>query len=497
MTDSYESLLSRMRQIGQLESIEALLDWDQETYMPPNGIASRAEQLALMAGLVHQRRADPEIGALLSRLDGDAQDPAVATNVREMRRTHDRATRVPADLVSHIARVSALAKAAWVDARNEASFSRFAPHLKELLGLKRELADCIGYEGERYDALVDEYEPGMRAERIAAVFTPLREWLTKFAQRMLDAPKQPDATILERHYPQPAQEALGRKLAKAIGFDFASGRIDVSVHPFCSGMTPSDVRLTTRYNESFFSSAIFGTLHEAGHGVYEQGLDSDHVGTPMGSAVSLGIHESQSLLWECMVGRSAAFWEYFYPDCQSAFPEALGGVSLDAFVASVNTVRRSLIRVEADEVTYGLHIVLRFELERDLIEERLTVEDVPEAWNAAMKRFLGVTPPNDAQGCLQDVHWSMGAFGYFPTYALGKIYAAQFYAAAERDIGDLNERICKGDFATLLEWLRENIYRRGQQFRAEDLVREVTGQGLSAEPFLQYLEKKYSPIYGL
>ncbi len=271
----------------------------------------------------------------------------------------------------------------------------------------------------------------------------------------------------------------------------------MSTHPFCSGATPSDVRLTTRYNERHFSPAIFGVLHETGHGLYQQGLDSAHMFTPMGSAVSLGIHESQSRLWENMVGRSRAFWEHFYPDCRAAFPAALGDVSIDRFVGAINAVQPSFIRVEADEVTYNLHIILRFELERAMVSGKLAVRDIPDAWNAKMQEVLGITPANDAEGCLQDIHWSFGAFGYFPTYALGNLYAAQFYAAAQRDLGDLTDQIRRGTFKNLLDWLRVNIHRHGQRYRAAELVERVTGKPLSTGPFLSYLRDKFAPIYGL
>jgi carboxypeptidase Taq len=316
-------------------------------------------------------------------------------------------------------------------------------------------------------------------------------------RQLAGARRQPDAAIIARHFPRPGQERMCRRLAEAIGFDFQSGRIDTSTHPFCSGTTPGDVRLTTRYQEDYFPCAIFGTLHEAGHGLYEQGLDAAHVFTPMGKAVSLGIHESQSRMWENFVGRSRAFWDCFYSEFQQAFPESLRDVPIDAFVGAINIVRPSLIRVEADEVTYNLHIILRFEMERDMIAGKLAVKDVPAAWNTKIYELFGIRPANDREGCLQDIHWSMGAFGYFPTYALGNLYAAQFYATAERKFPDLPERIRRGDFATLLDWLRTNIHRHGQRYRSGELVQVVTGAPLTIEPFVQYIRRKFSAIYGL
>jgi len=497
MSDHYQELIALTKQAGVLASIEAVLDWDQETYMPPRGIDARAEQLATIAQLAHERRTHPRIGECLSRLKTSDGDSVEAANIREIQRSYDRATKIPGELVKRIALVSSVAKDAWAKARKESAFDKFAPHLGELLELKREVARLIGYKGEPYDALLDEYEPGATSVEVARVFSELRKPLADFVKRLDAAPRQPDERIVQRHFPRAAQESFGRMLAEAIGFDFQSGRIDVSTHPFCSGTTPHDVRLTTRYDEEFFNPSIFGVLHEAGHGLYEQGLDPAHMHTPMASAVSLGIHESQSRMWENFVGRSRPFWERFYGDAQRAFPAALSDVSLDAFVGAINVVRPSLIRVEADEVTYNLHIIVRFELERDMIAGKLAVRDIPEAWNAKMQELLGIRPPNDAEGCLQDIHWSMGAFGYFPTYALGNLYAAQFFAAARRDLPDMDGQFRRGEFRPLLDWLRDRIHRHGQRYRAGDLVRRVTGQPLSTRPFMDYLTAKLSPIYGL
>ena len=497
MSNTYETFLGMIREIGQLEATAALLDWDSETYMPKRGLSIRAEQQSLLAKLWHAKQTDPKLGELLSTLDGEADGEAAATNIREMRRHYKRAVKIPMELVEQIARVSTVAKDAWLEAREASAFDKFAPHLQELLDLKRQVADAIGYESERYDALLDEYEPGATTEELKILFESLRKPLSAFVNELNEAKQKPDPSILDRRFPVETQKLWCRQSAEGIGFDFKSGRIDVSAHPFCSGTGPSDVRLTTRYQENFFPSAVFGTLHEAGHGLYEQGLPLEHVFTPRGQAVSLGIHESQSRLWENMVGRSRAYWERYYLQCQTVFPEALEGVSLDDFYRAINTVRPSLVRVEADEVTYNLHIILRFEIERDLIEQRVTVNNVPDAWNAKMKELLGITPNSDAEGCLQDIHWSMGSFGYFPTYALGNLYAAQFYAAAERAMPDLTEQIRRGEFGALLDWMRTNIHQHGQRYRVNELVQNVTGAPLSIEPFMSYIRAKFSPIYGL
>ncbi len=497
MPDAYTELLGRLKDIARLEAAEQLLDWDQETYMPAKGVGPRAETIAMVAGLKHKWRTSSRLGDLLGQLSEKDGDPARATNVRESRRLYQRAVRVPTALIKEIAHTSALAKGAWSKARAEADFAAFAPLLSKLLDLRRAEAEHIGYREEPFDALLDEFEPGASTGEVARIFADLRGQLVPLVRAIAEAPQKPDFSILQRRYPRAGQEEMGRAFAKEMGFDFKAGRLDVSVHPFCTAMACTDVRLTTRYQEQYLPAAVFGVMHEAGHGLYEQGLDPDHAFTPMGQSVSLGIHESQSRLWENMVGRSRPFWEHHFAWAQQVFPEALQDVSLDGFYGAINTVSPSLIRVEADEVTYSLHIVVRFEIERDLLNRRLEVPDIPQAWNAKMTELVGITPSNDAEGCLQDIHWAMGAFGYFPTYALGNLYAAQFFAAARAAIPDLDERIGNGDLGALLDWLRANIHRRGMRYRANELCQEVTGEPLSIGPFMDYLNDKFRPIYGL
>ena len=496
MSDGYDALIESIAEIGRLEAIEYLLDWDQQTYMPPNGVDFRAKTIAMIAALKHERQIDPVIGDVLSQVTENG-DPIRATNIRETHRFYDRAVKVPTKLVKEIAHTSSLARSAWVKARQDSDFATFVPHLSKLLDLRRQQAECIGYEDEIYDALLDEYEPGARTAEVAAIFADLRKQLVPLVRAIADAPTRPDSSILRRNYPRAAQERMARRFATEMGFNFESGRLDVSVHPFCTSIGAQDVRITTRYHENFLPTAVFGVMHEAGHGLYEQGFLPEHAFTPAGRFVSLGIHESQSRMWENQVGRSRPFWERHFGWAQELFPESLGDVSLDAFYGAINTVAPSLIRVEADEVTYNLHIVVRFELERDLLSGKLEVTDIPDAWNARMADLVGVRPPNDREGCLQDVHWSMGVFGYFPTYALGNLYAAQFFAAARRDIPDLDDRIRNGDLKALLEWLRANIHRQGMRYRANELCEEVTGQPLSIKPFMDYVKGKFEPIYGL
>ena len=499
--DAYAELIRRSSEIALLESCLSLLGWDHKTYMPPKGSAHRAEQLALLAGMIHQRVTDPKVGEMLSVMEASnlVRDTAApsAVNVREIRRTYDRETKVPEALVTELARTCTQAEDVWVEARKQSNFALFQPWLEKVIGLKRQEAQALSNGGKLYDALLDEYEPGETSAHLAGVFAELRDALVPLVQAIGASGRRPDLSILEREYPVPAQEAFGRAAAAAIGFDFEAGRLDVTTHPFCSGIGPGDTRLTTRYNVHDFVDAFFGVLHETGHGLYDQGMDPAHYGTPMGSFVSLGIHESQSRLWENLVGRSHAFWEHFYLRAQAQFPGALGDVGLDAFHFAINDVRPSFIRTEADEVTYNLHVLLRFELEQALIGGDLKVTELPGAWNETLQRALGLTPPDDRRGCLQDIHWSGGAFGYFPTYTLGNLYAAQFFAQARRDLGDLEAMFRRGEYRPLLEWLRAKIHREGQRYRAGDLVKVVTGEPLNHRYLLDHLRGKFGPLYGV
>ena len=493
---TYQRFIDLVKEIHTSRSVEGVLEWDQETYMPAKGAETRAAQLALLAGLSHQKLTDKKFGRALERVEQENDpDPFVATNVREMRRIYDRAVKLPTKLVQEIARTIALAKEAWVKARKDSNFAHFAPHLDKMLDLKRQVADKIGYDSEPYDALMDEFEPGARAAEVQRVFDEVKRALVPIVQAIKSAPRRPNTSLLERACPKDKQAAFGLKVAAQMGFDFEAGRMDTTTHPFCSGMSPHDVRLTNRYDEHYLPMSLFGIMHEAGHGLYEQGLDAAHMFTPMGNSVSLGIHESQSRMWENLVGRSRAFWVYCFPQLQAEFP-VFADVALDDWYFAINTVRPSFIRVEADEVTYGLHIMLRFDLERQMIAGKLPVKDIPAAWNEGMRQLLGITPPNDAQGCLQDIHWSMGIFGYFPTYALGNLYAAQFFGAARQALPDLDGQFSRGELTPLREWLRENIHRHGQRYRAGELVQVVTGKPLTHGPFIEYLTAKFKPLYG-
>ena len=379
----------------------------------------------------------------------------------------------------------------------KSDFALFLPWLEKIVALKKEVAERVGYEGAMYNALLDEYEPYVRAEEIAPVFAQLKEQLVPLVEQITATGQYPARGVLDQEYPIEQQELLGQQVLADMGFDMQAGRLDLAVHPFCAGTSRDDVRLTTRYSADWLPGSLFGTIHEAGHGLYEQGLPADAIGTPAGASVSLGIHESQSRLWENMVGRSKAFWTHYLPKLRALFPQQLSAIDLDAFYAAVNQVEPSLIRVEADEVTYNLHILLRFELECDLIEGRVAVAELPEVWNERMEQYLGIRPPDDAHGVLQDTHWSCGLLGYFPTYTLGNLYAAQFFHQAHQNLPDLEAQIGQGELGPLKTWLNEKIHARGARATASELVEEVTGAKLSADYFIDYLWEKFGALYGL
>jgi carboxypeptidase Taq len=499
--ETYQQFITELREIAVLDSVGSILSWDRETQMPVRGTELRAQQSSLIARLHHERFTSPRIGELLAELESselarDAESDA-AVNIRWTRRMYDRETKLPARLVEEQSRTAVLAHGAWVDARKKSDFKAFQPWIEKTLDLKRQEAECVGYQGHIYNALLDPYEPDETTDNLTRVFEALRPPLVDLVGRIGAAARKAPVEILERRYPAEQQHRLARQAAELLGFDFAAGRLDISVHPFCSDIGPGDTRMTTRYDEQYFGDAFFGVLHETGHGLYDQGYPREHFGTPRGMFCSLGIHESQSRMWENLVGRSRAFWQFFYPRAQAAFGETLRGVSLEQFVFAVNDVRPSLIRTESDEVTYNLHILLRFEIEQAMLTGDLAVGDLPGAWNEKMRKYLGITPPDDARGVLQDVHWSHGSIGYFPTYTLGNLYAAQFFEAAQDQIGDLEGMFAKGEFAPLLKWLRGNIHSQGRRYAARQLVKNVTGQDLAPDPLLRHLTRKASDLYAV
>ena len=498
---AYQDLCRLVRETHVLSSCADVLAWDERTCMPRQGSAHRAEQMALLARLTHEMATTKRVGDLLGELEASPLVAQSATpeaaNVREIRRTYDRAVKLPARLVEELARITTQAQQVWAQARLDNQFAAFQPWLEKIVVLKKEEAQAVGYSDVPYDALLDEYEPGASTREITKVFAALRQELTPLVATIQASSRKPRKNILEREYPVQLQQMFGQAAAAAIGFDFDAGRLDVTTHPFCSGTGPGDCRITTRYNAHHFNEAFFGILHEAGHGIYEQGLNRADFGLPTGSYCSLGIHESQSRLWENQVGRSRAFWEHFLPRARQTFLAALRDVSLDDFVFAINEVRPSLIRVEADEATYNMHIILRFELEQALLTGDLQPADVPGAWNEKFTSMFGLTVSEDRLGCLQDIHWSGGGIGYFPTYTLGNLFAAQFMDQARLDLGDLDEEFRRGNFVLLKDWLNTKIHHPGRHYSSSQLCQRVTGKPLDHQPLLKYLRQKYQLLYGI
>ena len=499
-----EPLTTRLLEIRRIQSAAAVLSWDQETYMPAGGGAARAEQIATLEGLAHQRLVSAELETLLTEwIDpatgqaADSWDEPSRSLLRETWRDFSRAKKLPSDFVIRLSRECSLAQQAWVTAREESRFSKFLPSLKIILGLKRDEARYLGYRNSPYDALLDTYEPGATIAQLAPLFTQLRERLVPLLRRVQASHVTIDDRCLHQSFEQSKQVEFGRLVLTAMGYDFERGRLDLSAHPFTTSFHPTDVRVTTRVFEKDLPSCLFSCIHEGGHGLYDQGLDPRYYGSPLGESVSLGFHESQSRLWENCVGRSRAFWHCFYPMLQHTFPQQLADVPLDRFYAAINRATPSLIRVEADELTYNLHIMLRVEIEQALIEGRAEPDDLPGLWNEKMQSYLGIVPERDAEGVLQDVHWSMGAFGYFPTYTLGNLYSVQFFEQATLELPQLEEEMRAGHLLPLRRWLEQKIHRWGRMFTPDHLARRVTGSGVNPEPFLRYLETKYAELYRL
>ncbi len=497
MPDAIAKLTAELREIALLGSIGSVLGWDERTQLPPKGTDHRAAQATLMAGMVHDRFTARKVGDLLAAVEASGPTGDAAAIAREVRRDYDRATKMPASLVAEQTGTAVLAQAAWADARASSDFAAFAPWMEKTLDLKRQEIAAVGYEVHPYDALLDEFEPGMTTADVQRMFDELRGPLVDLIGRIGDAPRQAPVDILHRRFPAAAQETLARAASAAIGFDFTAGRLDVSAHPFCTDLGPGDVRMTTRYDEHNFGDAFFGVLHETGHGLYEQGLPAAAFGTPLGQAASLGVHESQSRLWENFVGRGRPFWDHFLPAARRAFPGPLERVTDEDWYRAANAVRPSLIRTESDETTYNLHVLIRFELEIAMVTGDLSVADLPGAWDQRMQKYLGLTPPDAAHGVLQDIHWSGGAIGYFPTYTLGNLYAAQLFDAATADLGDLDAPFARGEFSPLLGWLRDKVHRHGRRYPAAELVQRATGKPPSADPLLRHLRARAADVYGV
>jgi len=499
LEDVYQQLREFQIETAYYRSLGALAGWDQRTYIPSKGHQHRARQFAALAQLLHRRRTNPRIGEWLDALAGAdfLQDSAApeAVNVREWRREYERVRKVPEELTVALAKAKSEGESAWEEMRRADDWKGFMPYLERLVGLVREYAEAVGYETEAYDALLEDYEPGERAARLQEMFAILGRGTRELLESILGSPEQPPRSILTGDYPVAVQAQVIREIVGHIGYDLEAGRIDPTTHPFELSVGPGDVRITTRYFPQYLGAALFGGIHEAGHAMYEQGLPAECWGTPAGEAASMGVHESQSRLWENAVGRSLGFWQHFYPLLQKSFA-SLSGVSLDDFHRAVNAVKPSLIRVEADELTYNLHIMIRFELELALFRGQLEVADLPGAWNEKYRQYLGIEPSDYKSGVMQDVHWASGQFGYFPTYSLGNVYAAEIYRAVSAEIGDLESQFANGVFSPLLSWLREKIHSQGRKLLPPELIERAVGRPASAETLIAYLKDRFGNLYG-
>jgi carboxypeptidase Taq len=492
---AYEELIRLSREETVLASCNDLLEWDEEVFMPPRAVKHRARQMSLLAGISHDRATSPRYGELLEIVEGsslvaDPESPA-AVNVKELRHGYDKECRIPRRLAEESARVTALASSAWSRAWKTNDYQIAAPWLDKVFSLAREEADATGHDGNRYDALLDDYEPGMTSDQLTALLTDLRDNLIPLIDsRRVDRPGDcPD--LSRKRFPADKQRAFAERVAIAVGFDSDTGRLDAGSNPFSTEIGPGDVRVVLRFYTNQLTRGIFTLLHELGHALYDQGLDDDHYGTPMGESASAAFHESQSRLWENFVGKSAGFWKYFYPELQETFPRQLSDVSLESFLGLVHRVEPSPIRVEADEVTYNIHVLIRMELERALLSGNLVAADLPAAWAEMYQRYLGLTPADDRTGCLQDSHWAEGLIGYFPTYALGNIYAAQVFDAANRDLGNLDDAFASGDFISLREWLRAKIHRHGRRYSSPQIIRRVCGSPPDSSVLIRSLSLRY------
>lgn len=496
----YNQLKTILAEIADLNAVGSLLGWDQQTYMPRGGAGVRGYQTATISKIAHHKFTSKRVGKLLEALkpivaemDPDSDE---ARLVKVTSRLYDKEVRVPTQWVTEFAQVTTVAHQAWGEARAENNFPKFQPFLEKIVDLRRRYADLFAPYEHVYDPLLDDFEPGLKTADVQAIFSALRPQQVALIKAIRERP-QVDNSFLHQPFDEQKQWDFGIEVISKFGFDWERGRQDKSLHPFTTGFGIDDVRITTRVNPNFLGTALFGTMHETGHALYDLGSDHKYERTPLAGGASLAIHESQSRMWENLVGRSLPFWEHFYPRLQEYFPNQLGNIPLEIFYKGINRVEPSLIRVEADEATYNLHIMLRLEIEIALMEGSLAVKDLPEAWNSRMQEYLGLTPANDAQGVLQDIHWSGGMIGYFSTYALGNLVSVLLWEKINQDIPDLTDQIRQGKFDALLGWLRENIHRHGAKFEPQELVQRVTGLKITPEPYMGYLRDKFGKVYGL
>lgn len=495
---AYADLQRVMNTAADLSSAASVLGWDQETYMPDGSVSGRADQLATLSGLVHETVTGEKATAIAERvrLEYATYEERKRRIAAMFLRDFDNAKKLPGDHVEDLARTASMAQDAWKRARTASDFTIFQPLLEKIVDLKRREAELLGPADHPYDNLLDQFEPGLTVASVTPVFNELRAGTVELIKSIAEVQGRVSDDVLYRVYPADQQKQSATSIISLLGFDMSIGRVDLSAHPFCTNFGNKDVRLTTRIREKDLRSCLFGLIHEAGHGMYEQGIADDLNRTSAGGGASMGIHESQSLFWENVIARSEEFWTWAFPILQEQFPDQLADQTVRSFYQAINVMRPSLNRVESDELTYNLHIILRFEIERELIAGYLTVKDIPEVWNAKMQSSLGVVPPNDAEGCLQDVHWSFGGIGYFPSYTLGKLYAAMEWNAMQLDIPDVRTKVSSGDFAPILAWLREKIHAHGRTELPHEIVQRVCGRPLTAKDFLEYVGGKARDVYG-
>ena len=501
MTDKTMKMLRTiLGEVHDLDTTYGLLAWDQQTYMPPGGATDRSFKLATLAKLSHDKFTSNEVGDLISKLEADGDYKDADSNdyrlIKVARKNYDKAKNVPAEWVAEFAKITAVGHAIWEKARKENNFSLFKPSLERIVQMKKEYAEFFVPYEHVYDPLLDDFEPGMKTREVQEIFKKLKTSQVQLLNEIQQKEQVAD-WFLYQTFDKQEQWDLGIEVIDRIGFDWMRGRLDTSTHPFTNGFSINDVRITTRIEPKIFTMAFFATLHECGHALYELGIDQSLGRTPLAVGASLAVHESQSRLWENIVGRSLSFWQYFYPRLQQVFPDQFGPIALEHFYKGVNKVEPSLIRIEADEATYNLHIMLRLELEIAMLEGDLKVADLPAAWNDLMQKYLNIVPDSDANGVLQDVHWSGGMIGYFPTYAIGNLVSVQLWEKMEQDIPALYGDIAQGNFEGLLSWLRENVHQHGAKYEPQELVEKITGSKIDPQPYLNYLWQKYEDIYKL
>jgi carboxypeptidase Taq len=500
MEDKIKKLKELLAEAANLRAASSVLGWDQLVNMPEGGAADRGEQIATIESIHHQKSTADEVGRLLEDLAESVKDmnpdSDEARLVKVAKRDYDKQTKVPNEYVAEFARVSTVAQSVWEKAKIASDFESFQPHLEKLIDLRRQYADFFKPWDHVYDPLLDDFEPGMKTKEVQEIFNTLRPRLVTLIKAIGER-EQVDKSFLSYEYPEKDQRDFGVEVISKFGYDWKHGRQDKSAHPFTTSFGLNDVRITTRFKKDYLPTAMFGTMHECGHALYELGINKDYNRTPLADGASMAIHESQSRWWENLIGRSQPFWNHFFPRLQEIFPSQLGNLDAETFFRGVNAVEPSLIRVEADEATYNLHIMLRLEMEIALMEGSMEAKDAPEAWNEKFKDYLGIIPPDDAQGVLQDVHWSFGGFGYFPTYALGNLVSVQLWEKMESEIGNPEELVLNATFEPILVWLRENVHVHGAKYEPQELVQKVTGSKISPEPFIRYLETKFGGIYGL